>query len=233
MKSKRIIWGIVLIAVGVLIALSSLGMLEIPAGISAWQIILGILEILVLIDGASKLDFAQSFLALGVELIIFEKPIGVLIGKSDENWISNWAVIGISLLVGIGFNLIFKDVKHKASLKRKSKDKTMYQMHAFGDHLRYIDSGKFKKEYIHNTFGDFEVRFENVSEYSGGGTLYIENKFGDVTVYVPSFWEVKVELDGDVHTDKELEVAYADDSATVLYIKGSNRFGDVYIRSVG
>ena len=228
---KRILWGILLILVGVAVALISLGVITLPFEISVWRIILGIAVLTVLIEGLSRLEFAQAFIMAGVEVMIFEKEIGALLGKTDENWISNWTVLLISALVGIGFNMIFKGAKRQRRIKRS---KTV-NVNAFSDHLKYIDCSKMKWEYVRNTFGDFEVRFENVEDYKGGAELCADNSFGDMTIYVPSDWEVSVNVDntfGDLTVDEVLKAGYADGSAKKLTIKGTNRFGDMNIKAI-
>ena len=230
-QRKRILWGILLVLVGVAVALISLGVITLPFEISAWRIILGIAVLSVLIEGLSRLDFAQAFIMAGIEVMIFEKELGALLGMADENWISNWTVLLISALVGIGFNMIFKGVKRHRKIR---KCKTL-NVNAFSDHLKYIDCSKMKWEYVRNTFGDFEVRFENVDDYKGGAELTADNSFGEMVIYVPSDWEVSVNVDntfGDLTVDDVLKVGYADGSAKKLVIKGTNRFGDMTIRAI-
>lgn len=232
MKRKTVVWGSLLILVGIAIALCSLGIIEIPLGISPWRIILGICVLCVLVDGLASLDFTQIFLMAGIEVILFEGAIGMLIGKTEENWINNWIVLLIAVLIGAGFNMIFSGVKRKHKIK-KSKHFGV-EINAFHDHLKYIDASKMNKEYVRNNFGDFEIRFENSDEYNGGAELTVDNSFGDMVIYVPSDWEVKVDVDnafGDLTVDSALKVQYADGSARDLVIKGTNRFGDMVIRA--
>lgn len=223
----RIVWGILLIVVGVLVALNALGIFEGFMGISLWKILLGTFVLFAIIDGIVKLNFMQSFLMLGVELMLFERYIGGLIGIESENWISNWTVLLIAFLLGAGFDMIFKSIKG-----RYKSNKFFANVNSFGDHLKYIDCSRFNREYINNRFGDFEIRFENVYAYEGGGVLEIANTFGDVTIFVPSEWEVKVDITskfGDLYVAPELTTVYADDSARTLYINGTNSFGDVFV----
>lgn len=232
MKRKTIVWGSLLILAGVLVALCTLGVIEIPMGISPWRIILGVGVLFVLVEGLSRLEFAQTFVMAGVEVILFEAQIGTLIGKTEENWINNWIVLLIAALIGAGLDMIFSGVKHKFKIK-KGKHFGV-QVNAFSDNLKYIDASKMGQEYARNRFGDFEIRFENSDDYKGGGELTVDNSFGDMTIYVPADWEVSVNVDnsfGDVTVDSALGVAYADGSNRKLAIKGTNRFGDMDIRA--
>ena len=232
MKRKTVIWGGLLILVGVLVALCTLGVIEIPMGISPWRVILGAFVLLVLVDGLSSLDFVQVLLMAGIEVMLFEAQIGTLIGKTEENWINNWVVLLIAALIGAGLDMIFSGVKKRRKIK-KGKHFGV-EINAFSDHLKYIDASKMNKEYVRNNFGDFEIRFENSCEYQGGGELTVDNSFGDMVIYVPSDWEVSVNVDnsfGDVTVDGALRVIYADGSDKKLVINGTNRFGDMDIRA--
>lgn len=229
---KKAVWGIVLILVGVVMALCALGVIPLPTGISPWRILVGVGVGFILIEGLLDLNFAQAFLMAGILFMIFEESIGALIGKSEANWMSNLVVILIALLVGAGFDMIFGGLKRR--FKEKRKKGFGVNVHAFSDNLKYIDASKMNKEYVSNRFGDFEIRFENVDDYSGGGELTIDNSFGDVVVYVPSDWEVEVDVDnsfGDITVDGALRVIYADGSSKKLLIKGTNRFGDMDIKA--
>ena len=233
MKSRRIILGLALVAIGVLIALTTLGVVIPPiAGVSPWKIILGAFLLCLIVDGIAKLNFFKIFLYLGFEVIVFEELIGGYLGKNEADWINNWTVVLVMGLIGFGLNLIVKNSRR--STKGKTKGMWGFSANAFSDHIEYIDCSKMRTVNIRNHFGDYDVNFENVDNYEGNGVIHIENSFGDVTVYVPSHWEVKCEMlnsFGDLNIDKELQQQYADGSQYLLIIRGNNKFGDVTIKS--
>lgn len=231
-SSKRIIWGIALVLAGVLVALAALGTIVLPVDISPWRIILGVGVLAILINGLATLDFVQTFVMAGIEIMIFEKQIGELLGKTEENWINNWTVLLITFLVGAGFNMIFKGLR--TSLKKRRSKIFHFNINSVGDHVKYIDASRMHTEYVRNNFGDFEIRFENADAYKGDATLTVDNSFGDMEIFVPSEWEVSVDVDntfGDLAVADELRVAYGDGSGKKLKIKGTNRFGDMDIRA--
>ncbi len=233
MKSGRIAFGLLLVVIGVLVALCAFGVIPTVAGISPWKIILGAVLLWVVIEGIVKLDFFNILVFLGFELMLFEEPIGELLGKSEPNWINNWTVLLITALVGFGLNLIFRGVRRAG--KKKRKDGFRFFVNDGSDHLRYIDCAKFKTASVRNHFGDYDVRFENADSYGGEGVLEVVNSFGDVTVYVPSSWEVRCEIEnsfGDVEVDSILTTPYGDGTPRLLVIKGRNKFGDVTIKAI-
>ena len=233
MKSRRIAFGLVLVAVGMMIALSALGVIPTIAGISPWKVILGAVLLSLVVEGIIKMNFFKIFLCLGFEIILFEELIGGFIGKSESDWINNWTVMIVMGLVGFGLNLIFANTRR--STKGKTNGMWGFSANAFSDHLEYIDCSKMKTVNIHNHFGDYDVHFENVDRYEGNGTLHIDNSFGDVTVYVPAYWEVRCEMVnsfGEVSVAPVLKQQYADGTRCLLIIRGSNKFGDVNVKSV-
>ncbi len=233
MRSERIATGILLVVVGVLIALSSFGVIPAIAGISPWQIILGVALLWVVFKGIINLDFFNILVFLGFELMLFEEPIGKLLGMSEANWINNWIVFLVTMLVGFGLNLIFRSIRRAG--KKRRKHGFRFFVNDGSDHLRYIDCAKFKTASVRNHFGDYDVRFENADSYGGEGVLEVENSFGDVTVYVPSSWEVRCEIEnsfGDVEVDRILTTPYGDGTPRLLVIKGKNKFGDVTIKAI-
>ena len=230
---KTVIWGGILIAIGILIALFSLGIVDLPFSISPGRIIFGVFVLCVFVDSLANLNLTLTFLALGSEILIFEEQLGLLLGKGDGDWISGIGVILISLLIGGGLDLVLSEFKKKHKFKKRKHFGV--EINAFSDHLKYIDASKLRKEYINNKFGDFEIRFENSDEYCGGGEITIENTFGDVTVFVPSDWEIEISIDnsfGDLTVDDVLKVRYADGSGKRLLIKGKNSFGDLEIKAI-
>ena len=224
MRSERIATGILLVVVGVLIALSSFGVIPAIAGISPWQIILGVALLWVVFKGIINLDFFNILVFLGFELML---------GMSEANWINNWIVFLVTMLVGFGLNLIFRSIRRAG--KKRRKHGFRFFVNDGSDHLRYIDCAKFKTASVRNHFGDYDVRFENADSYGGEGVLEVENSFGDVTVYVPSSWEVRCEIEnsfGDVEVDSTLTTPYGDGTPRLLVIKGRNKFGDVTIKAI-
>ncbi len=233
-RTKRIVFGIVLILLGITLALSVAGVLDLPAlpeGLSVWRIVLGVALLFCAIDLLLKLEFTGAFLFLGLITLMLEEFLSTFFVTNDADWFNNWMVMLIALMIGIGLDLIFKGFRHNRRFKKRKNT----EHSAFGDSVSYIDSAKFKNKSISNMFGETEIRFENVELYQGDAELYIENKFGETIVYVPSEWEVRCTVDsgfGEVNIDKDLTIPHADGNGKLLKIMGRNRFGEVNIKAV-
>ena len=227
MKSSigRVLVGLVLIAVAVFALLGSLGIgFTMPAGIEVWQWIVGAILFLALIDGLRRLDFVSVMLMLGFEVMVFEPQLGILFGFEETNWISNWLVFFVSLLVGIGLSMIFKGFSFMTVKVKKN---------TLGSTVKYIDCTEFKKEKVENRLGALVVRFENVCELSRDVTLEVNNSLGETEVYIPSEWNVKVNM-VNVLGDIKIDESFGDvrPNEPTMTVKAYNKLGEVNIRAM-
>lgn len=223
----RILAGLLLIALAVFLILGALGIgIKLPANIQVWQWIVGIGLLFVLIESIKKLEFVSMFLMLGFEVMVFEPQLGLLFGLKDANWISNWLIFFVSLLVGIGFSMIFKG---GAFFAVKVKKNTL------GSTVKYIDCTDFKKERVENKMGELEVRFENACVLTNNATLEVENKLGETVVYVPEYWNVRVNmvnLLGEIELDDTFKnKKYDAKTDPFLTLKVNNKLGEVQIKA--
>ena len=238
----RTITGLVLIVLAVLIVMSTFNIgIEMPADIQLWQWIVGALLLIILLKSTINLDFFFSFLMLGFEVMVFEPQLGQLFGFKESDWISNWLVLLISALIGMGLSMIFKGTK---VFTFKVKKNTM------GSAVKYIDCTDFKKERVDNKMGELEVRFENVCVLTEDATLEIHNTLGETRVYIPAEWNVKVNLVntlGEINVDEAFRTPkgkkkgkFLDIDATIgdneneptLTVKVFNKLGETNIKAM-
>ena len=216
--------GLALIAVAVVILLGSLGIgFTMPAGIEAWQWVVGVILFLAFIDGLRRLDLVSVMLMLGFEVMVFEPQLGMLFGFGEANWISNWLVFFVSLLLGIGLSMIFKGFSFMTVKVRKN---------TLGSTVKYIDCTDFKKEVVENKLGDLEVRFENFCPLEGDAVLEVHNSLGETNVYIPAEWNVKVNMVnvlGDIAVDEVFKDVRPGEYT--LTVKVHNKLGETNIRA--
>lgn len=222
---SRILGGLLLIAIAVAIILGSVGIgFELPAGIAVWQWIVGICLLFALFDAVRRLEFISSFLILGFEVMVFEPQIGELLGLADENWISNWLILLVSLLLGIGVSMMVKGFKLFSFRVKKN---------TLGSSVKYIDCTNMKDEAVYNKMGYLEVRFENLCNFEKNVTLTAHNTLGAMEIYVPAHWNVKVisvNTLGDISIDEAFKNGSVNhDGQPVLTIKAYNKLGDMEI----
>lgn len=222
----RILSGLALIAIAVFIVLGSFGIgFSFPGGVEVWQWIVGAFVLMTLIDGLRRLEFVEVFLMLGFEVMIFEPQLGILFGFAERDWISNWLVFFVSLLIGIGMSMIFKGFRLFTFKIQKT---------TLGDSVKYIDSSSLKNVTVRNKLGATEVRFENVCTYEGGGTLTVHNTLGQSTVYIPSGWAVKlktVNTLGEINIDSDIKESLSRHSpdAPIIHLNLYNKLGEINV----
>ena len=221
----RIFAGLALIAVAVLVILGTLGIgFEFPGGIEVWQWVVGIIVFVVLIESLRHLDLVPAFLMLGFEVMIFEPQLGLIFGFEEKNWISNWLVLFVSVLIGIGFSMMFRGVKVKLKVKKNT----------LGGVVKYVDCTNMKSETFYNKLGDMEIRFENQCNFEKDACLSVHNTLGDMRVYIPAEWNVKiitVNTLGEVNVDEIFDQQSDGDGIPTLTVKAYNKLGEINIRA--
>lgn len=222
MKKRNIFWGLAFIAVAAIFLLDAINIsIEIPF----IRIALGIICLAWGISSVLKLHLGQFTFSIAFLIMLFEKELAHLMGRSDENIISNVMLLIASGLLAIGFKLLFPKNKVNTSgkkilSKRKSKN-------VFSSAVKYLDCSDLYDEGVSNSFGSFDVYFQNLDCYPGGATLVVDNSFGELNLYLPSTWNVKVKVSnsfGHINT-------YGNNNpeGKEFNIVGNNSFGETNI----
>ena len=235
MKTGKILCGIGLIFFALLLVLDAfhaLAPLESMIGeLSVWSIILGIVLIWYMVERGRKGHFAELFVPLALLFMLFEKNISLLCGAVTPDLINNWILLLIALLLTVGTAVLmsafgkgtgmFGEIEgHHAQDKRRAGG-------SFTRSTVYIDSATMMPSFVESNFGACEIYFENAEAYAGGGTLRVENNFGEMTVYVPIAWKVRARLQNSFGGITIPENQTPD--TPELLLVGENNFGSMTI----
>ena len=219
---RKILWGLVFILSAVLLVLDALNVIpDIPI---AKLIFAGIFTVWALYS-IFKLRFTQFFFPLSFAFMILEEEIAPFVGKSG-NFISNWLLLLVSLFLTIGCHLIFGGKSVKFS-KRISIGHSTGDKNSFGEGIKYIDCADFKSTCIQNSFGEYNVRFQNEELYEGDATITVHNGFGETNIYVPTGWTVRFSVKssfGAANCPPNVV-----ENGPVLNVTGRNSFGEVNV----
>ena len=227
MKKSGVFWGISLIGTAILLLVSylgtSLGFLDI-SGVPIVRICLGVLCLAWLISALVRLKISEIFFPLAFIFLLFEKKIAGFIGAKTDELIPTWIVILCAFLLTIGVGTLFpkKEKTHPAENAQKIGVDEKSRM---GHFVKYIDCNNFTDARIDNSMGECEVFFENTQNYQGGGTLYVTNNLGAVTVRVPADWKIITDFEnglGDVSVP-------SGGGEKTLRISGKNNLGSVNV----
>ncbi len=231
MKTSKLFWGLGFLLAAVLIILDVVGvmptLLSAVGEVSVFSLILGLLLLSYAIARLCRGRIAEIFLPLALIFMLFEKNIAFLCGFESKNFINNWLVLLIAVLLAIGFEIL---LPHNRKRKKHIKVVASESNNTFNSSTIYIDCTSFTPNTVANKFGECTVHFQNVDEYQGGQTLTVSNSLGAMTVNVPSFWTLNIDIDntmGDVEAPP-----HRDNGGPVLYIKGDNHLGALEINFV-
>lgn len=239
---KKIVWGVLLIAVAVLVILNAAGVeLGVIGGIAFNRLLLSAVLLAVTICLAIDGAFWFTPFPLAAIFCVLEKDIARWIGSESSNIISNWMVFGCAALMALGISFITSPIKR---MRRKAKKKiaagigaTCYDDKSgksssssacFSSETKFIDCKSFNNYYYYIKMGSGTVFFENADAYTGGGTLTLECSMGNIDVIVPSDWKIET----DIKTSMGSTTIPADINrqGPVLYINGTNKMGSIDIK---
>lgn len=216
---KKILIGILLILVALGIILNAV---DVPLGfISSLAIGDAILCVALLFLMASLiLDRAWFFVPVPLMLIFFflEDNIAAWLGKSEPNLVSNWLVLGCTILIGIGLSMILGG-HHKHTRKRDTV--------SLGDKSNYIDCATFKKSWQVLNFGNLDIYFENPDAYKGNGILHVNCRVGNMEIHVPNGWHIVTDIKTSLGNTEVPKVNFPD--GPLLTIEGRNHLGNIEI----
>lgn len=236
----RILWGVVLIVVGTLLALQTFGVL--PVALPFWPIVWTIVGTYLVVDslrpmfrrGPSwiKLTLGLWIGAIGVADLLHTNGIITITG--DDVWRLGWFV----LLIGAGLALIFGE-KRRTSSKHCSRINGMGDLH-FGREPWVLN----RDLSIGHGMGDVRVDLTTAEITEGRHRVNVKVGMGEVVVLVPDNCHVRarasagmgeVEIFGEgrdgvgVTLEKDVDVP---DAASTLEIDARIRIGTVSIRRV-
>ncbi len=206
---KKQLWGIILIALGVLVSLQVLGVYEL--GLAFWPIVFLLLGILIL---SESISFGLvSWITLGLGLWvggiglfnILSNAGAIDISGSDIarfGWPLILVAVGLSILLG-DRNLFFRRV-----FSRHDPDKTDWAGHKQVRHIGDLYHGRApwtldqNLEFFHG-IGDVVVDFTTADIKPGTHHVFLKAGVGDVTIRVPG--GINLDVDASVGLG-ELEV---------------------------
>ena len=222
MKASRIVWGILIIALAVVLILQGIGVLgsftSMFGVIPIWKVLLGLALLAVVISCMVKLRFEGVFLPLAVIFLLFEKNIAFAC-SIEGDIVNNWLVLGCAVLLSVGFALLIpkrkRNRKHGKKIGVNIDDDGRIEVEAedvdetdadfdddcdeqggdFGTaNTRYFDGATFKSGYVETKMGATEVSFENADKYTGGGVIKLNCKMGAIEINVPKEWRVESDI---------------------------------------
>lgn len=250
MKKENIFWGLFLIVAAVFIITNRLGLgLGVLAGVSVFQLIVGVFLVAGFIKSLFTLEFPGMFFSAAFFIWLFDAELGL-------EAITPWTVLGAALLLSIGCSILFprhhfhhhhhigysgsfdpddakdyhdpEDKEHFSTVENKTDGEEIYFRTTFSSGMKYINSDNFKKATLDASFGAMKLYFDNAIIQGESAVIDIDASFAGIELYIPKDWKVQNNVASSFGAVEEKNRSNADASHTV-YLQGKSSFAGITI----
>lgn len=224
MKDKgNLIWGILLIAIGIIIGLNSLGITNITLFFDGWWTLFIIIPNLVDIIKDPRKMSNYIWLVVGVVLLLCAQGIlrFEIVGK----------LILPSILVAIGLSLLLKDkveAKVKEKIKNLNKDGLEEYYATFSGQEIHPRGDEFKGASLNAIFGGIDLNLSE-AQIQKDTLINITSVFGGVDIKVPANVNVKVQ-GTSIFGGVDNKVKKYTENLPTIYVKAFCLFGGADIK---
>lgn len=226
-KVSSYLWGLVLIAIGVILGINALGIADIDIFFPGWWTLFIIVPCTIgLFDFRDKNKTGEIIgIVIGVIL---------LLGCLDViNFSTVWQLILPTILIIGGLSVILHGLigrKVAQQFKKLHKSGENESWATFSSQNIDFSNREFKDSTLEAVFGSIKCDLRK-AKFAKEASLKADATFGSVTIYVPEDVEVEVaatQIFGGV-TDKRKY--HADKTKATLYVNANCLFGGVEIRN--
>ena len=227
MKDRRnIIWGIILIVIGLALAGNIFNLFRIHIFFDGWWTLFIIIPSIIGITNEGPKT--GNIISLVVGILLFLACRGLF------DFAIIWKLLLPIIIVGIGISMIFKDVFNKeVSEKITSLNKNMGSDNDFaatfsGQDINF-DGENFKGANLNAVFGSLKMDISDAI-IEDDVVINATSIFGGIDIFVPKGYKVKIKSNsifGGVSNNKKNS---ADKDAHVIYINATCMFGGVEIK---
>lgn len=240
MKGRKLIWGVFFIAAAVLLVVNQLGYFT---GVNLWSLLLTIMVVPVIGSGLARLNFFNVFFGIAFLLIIFAKPLGIMT-------LVPWTVLFAALFLSIGFSILIKPrhwsgryAVHGRNWRNHNHNYEEYETidHVEGNDVncyvsmggscKYLRSDSLESGRFECSLGYLKVYFDNVILNPKGANIYVDCSMGNIELYIPRNWNVKLNIDSMLGNVSEQHHTYTQDAPSLI-LTGNVKLGNIDIKYV-
>lgn len=232
-KNKRIIFGVIIIMVGLFILAKKLGAPFIHYPV--WPFVLIVVGIISGIKHSFRKLFSWVLVFIGVVFLI---PRFEIFGMLSTHLIVPAVFIGAGLYVILKPKRSFNTYRKFDRIKRQVPSVTSFDEDtislevAFGERTSIVTSKNFKGGIIETTCGTTKL---NLLQADGTSpiTIDVDISFGSLEVFVPSHWDVAFEVNQSVASvDDKRYIRTQTETPIKLILTGKCSFGNIIVRSI-
>lgn len=225
-KSTKIIWGIVLVAAGIIFALNALNVTNIDIFFDGWWTLFIIIPSVIGLFTDKNKTGSIICLAVGVLLLLGAQDVIAF----DTVWRLALPII----VIGIGINLIFGGIiggKISKRIKEIESDKTEKPsgFAIFSGHKMNYDAQIFEGAELNAIFGGVECDLRGAL-IERDCVINASAIFGGIDVFLPEGVNVKVSSNSIFGGVSDKKHKNSDSNAVTVYINATCMFGGVDIK---
>ena len=228
---KGIIWGLAIIALGVIFGGNALGLFNFDIFFEGWWTLFIIVPSAIsLITDKEKIS-SLVFLAAGIILLLAAQGV-----FGEDSWNVAWKVILAVFLVGLGLTIIVKSVFHSNNDKEVAKkvkdladDKTMdSQVAVFSGSDRVYKDEVFAGSNLVAVFGGVELDLRN-AKFTKDTVIRAFCLFGGIGITVPDDVQVKIRSGFIFGGASDERKSNTEKGKYTIYLDCSGGFGGVSV----
>lgn len=225
-KFGNILWGIVLIIIGLIIGGNTLGIININIFFDGWWTLFIIIPCFIGLIKDKEKTVSIIGLLIGIALLLGCQNI------LDFDLI--WKLIFPAILVIVGLSIIFKDIigsKVGEEIKKinKSRNSVNECCATFSSQNVKIENERFTGANLTAVFGEVKYDLRNAI-IDSDVVINASSTFGGIEIYVPANVNVKTKstsIFGGVENKSNTQV---NENSHTVYINGTALFGDVEVK---
>ena len=225
-KIENVLWGIVLIIVGVIIGGNALGITNIDIFFDGWWTLFIIIPCFIGVIKDQEKTGSTIGLLIGIALLLGCQNI--------LNFELIWKLAFPTILVVIGLSMIFKDTlgsKVNEEIKKISKNRNNVNecCATFSGQNIKIENEKFTGADLTAVFGGVKYDLRNAIIESDI-VINASSTFGGIEIYVPENVKVKTKSTAIFGGVENKAKTKADENGHTIYVNGTVLFGGVEVK---
>lgn len=234
MKNKKSLWGIVCLALAVIVFLNAIGLFKVSfiPGVSTMKLIITVIVAYILLKSLIKFSYEGIIICCGILLKMYEGLLGISIKVPLLILVMILLILACEFIFSSGNNMRFEFDTEKREVHSVDEEEGYLRIkNHFGEITKYVNSEEFNAAIIDNAFGEVAFYLNNAVVKDGKATVNVVSRFGEVNIYIPKNWLVKNDVKsvfGDMN-EGPMMLGDGETPEVELVIKGRSRFGEINI----
>lgn len=230
LKNRNAFWGVVFLLGAVLILL---GRLDLFAEINMTRLLLALLLLYAIARNARSLNFYGILIPAACICILYDNELHLTA-------LTPFPVLAAAVFGSIGLSFLFppkqpfsRNISYGGSCrdeKDRCFDSDISCSVSFAGTSKYMDTDDFRKAFLKCSFGSLKAYFDHAKIAEDSASIYMENLFGDISLFLPKDWNVTIDVAmtfGDIEEIRKPPCPPA--GAPAVLVSGTVSFGDCKI----